>query len=145
MKQFWSDLGGKLGVGLCGAGLLLVFLGWNGAASVDRVEAQFPYLISGGIAGLCLVVIGVGLLIVQNQRADRAELQRTLRELHRVLDPEAAPTSTFEPPIPRPTPDRYRVDDGVAAPEEIDDDDGEDDDDGRAQRRGGRRAPLRAD
>ena len=55
MKQFWNDLGGKLGIGLCGLGLLLVFMGWNGAASVDRVPSQFPYLISGGCAGLCLV------------------------------------------------------------------------------------------
>ena len=81
MKQIWSDLGSKLGTGLCGAGILLVFLGWNGAASVDRVQAQFPYLISGGIAGLALVVMGVGLIVVQNQRADRAMLQQSLREL----------------------------------------------------------------
>ncbi len=109
MKQFWSDLGGKLGVGLCGAGLLLVFLGWNGAASVDRVPSQFPYLISGGIAGLCLVLIGVGLLIVQNQRADRAELQATLRELRDALgaDADAAPDHEFQLPTRRPTPPEY--------------------------------------
>jgi len=108
MKQFWSDLGGKLGVGLIGGGLLLVFLGWNGAASVDRVPSQFPYLISGGIGGLCLVIIGVGVLIVQNQRADRAQLQATLQELRRSLsdDPEDAIT-IFEPPPPRPTPPEY--------------------------------------
>lgn len=109
MKQFWNDLGGKLGVGLCGAGLLLVFLGWNGAASVDRVQGQFPYLISGGIAGLCLVLIGVGLLIVQNQRADRAELQATLRELRDALgvDAGAAAAEDFHLPSRRPTPPEY--------------------------------------
>ena len=108
MKQFWSDLGGKLGVGLIGAGFLLLFLGWNGAASVDRVPSQFPYLISGGIGGLSLVVVGVGVLIVQNQRADRAELQATLQELRRALsdDPEES-VATFEPPPPRPTPPQY--------------------------------------
>lgn len=106
MKTFWSDLGSKLGVGLCGAGLLLVFLGWNGAASVDRVEAQFPYLISGGLAGLSLVVIGVGLIVVQNQRSDRAALQATLHELQAVLAGEdEAPD--FELPVRRPTPERY--------------------------------------
>ena len=81
MKQYFGKLGGQLGVGLCVAGLLLVFLGWNGAASRNFLPAQFPYLISGGIAGLCLVVIGVGTIVVQNQRADRAALQRTLEQL----------------------------------------------------------------
>jgi hypothetical protein len=109
MKQFWSDLGGKLGVGLIAAGFLLVFLGWNGAASVDRVEAQFPYLLSGGIAGLSLVVIGVGLIIVQNQRSDRALLQQTLRELEAAVRGEDPAATDFEPPPLRPTPDAYVV------------------------------------
>lgn len=156
MKQFWSDLGGKLGVGLIGGGLLLVFLGWNGAASVDRVPSQFPYLISGGFGGLCLVVVGVGTLIVQNQRADRAELQATLQELKRALteDPEEA-VAGFEPPTPRPTPPQYAP--GQPAVEIVSDDDhephgtdGRDDTrvlgttEGAASRRG-RRKPLRAD
>ena len=107
MKQFWSELGGKLGTGLCGAGVLLVFLGWNGAASVDRVEAQFPYLISGGIAGLTLVIMGVGLIVVQNQRADRALLQQTLRELEAAVRGEDPAETGFEAPAPRPTPEVY--------------------------------------
>jgi hypothetical protein len=82
----WSRLGGQLGVGLCALGFLLVFLGWNGAASVDRIPSQFPYLISGGVAGLCFVVLGVGMIVVQNQRADRAALQVTLRELQASLE-----------------------------------------------------------
>ena len=85
-KLIWSRLGGQLGVGLCALGFLLVFLGWNGAASVDRIPSQFPYLISGGVAGLCFVVLGVGMLVVQNQRADRAALQATLRELQESLE-----------------------------------------------------------
>lgn len=79
-------LSGQLGVGLCLLGLLLVFLGWNGAASRDRVPAQFPYLISGGVAGLCLVVIGVGMLIVQSHRADRAALQASLERLREAVE-----------------------------------------------------------
>ena len=57
-KLSLPKLSGQLGVGLCLVGLLLVFLGWNGAASRDRVPAQFPYLLSGGIAGLSLVLLG---------------------------------------------------------------------------------------
>ena len=107
-RAIWSRLGGQLGVGLCALGFLLVFLGWNGAASVDRIQSQFPYLISGGIAGLCFVVLGVGMIIVQNQRADRAALQATLRELQDSLEraglAEANGTArkVFAKPGPRP-------------------------------------------
>ena len=62
MKIRWGKLGGQLGIGYCLAGVALILLGWNGAASYDRVESQMPYLISGGLAGLALVIIGAGLL-----------------------------------------------------------------------------------
>ncbi len=108
-RVLWSRLGGQLGVGLCAFGFLLVFLGWNGAASVDRIPSQFPYLISGGVAGLCFVVLGVGMLVVQNQRADRAALQATLRELQEALERGGLASGTgeqrtaFAKPGPRPT------------------------------------------
>jgi hypothetical protein len=63
-----------------------VFLGWNGAASRDRVPAQFPYLLSGGIAGLCFVIVGVGMIVVQNQRADRAALQASIDRLREAVE-----------------------------------------------------------
>ena len=39
-------------------GLLLVVLGWLGASHTILVFEQIPYLISGGIFGGCLVVVG---------------------------------------------------------------------------------------
>jgi hypothetical protein len=86
VKAFWSRLGGQLGVAFCLLGFLFLFLGWNGAASRDRVPAQFPYVISGGLAGLALVIVGVGLLIVQNQRADRTALQESIVEVLRAME-----------------------------------------------------------
>lgn len=94
-------LSGQLGVGLCVVGFLLVFLGWNGAASRDRVPAQFPYLISGGVAGLCFVVLGVGMIVVQNQRADRAALQASVDRLREAVERQAGPATngnTAPPP-----------------------------------------------
>jgi len=85
VKIPWGRLASQLGVAYWVAGLVLVFLGWNGAASWNSVPAQMPYLISGGLAGLCLVVIGAAVVIVQNARADRAALQSTLLELQQVL------------------------------------------------------------
>jgi hypothetical protein len=93
VKLRWDRLGGQLGVGLAVVGFLLIFMGWNGAASYDRVPAQFPYLISGGIAGLALVLFGSALLIVQNARQDRAELQQTLSDINDGLERLAATNS----------------------------------------------------
>jgi hypothetical protein len=81
-----TKLGHQFGVLFCLAGFVLVWVGWNGAASYDTSIRQFPYLISGGIAGLCLVIVGVGLWIVQSQRAERARLEEHLAGLNRVLE-----------------------------------------------------------
>ena len=86
MKLRWSTLGGKLGLLFCVAGLALIWAGWNGAASYDEVEAQFPYLISGGLGGLALVVIGVGVMVIQTHRADRVQLEANLGELRQILE-----------------------------------------------------------
>jgi uncharacterized membrane protein len=81
MKHNLGQLGGQLGVGLCLLGFLVIFFGWNGAASTNDVRAQFPYLISGGLAGLAIVVVGAAMLVVQNQRTDRARIEAVLTKL----------------------------------------------------------------
>src|SRR5262245_21748043 len=86
MRIQWGKLGGLLGIGYCLAGLFLIFLGWNGAASYDREPAQIPYLVSGGLGGLALVVIGASLLVVQSQRADRAAMQASIEELRSAIE-----------------------------------------------------------
>lgn len=86
MKLRLDKLGGQLGLLFCLAGLVLIWAGWNGAATYNDIRQQFPYLISGGISGLALVLIGVGLFVVQSQRADRVQLEANLVELRRILD-----------------------------------------------------------
>jgi len=81
-----TKLGNQLGVAFCLAGFVLVWVGWNGAASYDLGTRQFPYLISGGIAGLCLVNVGIGLFVVQSQRAERAHLEENLAGITRILE-----------------------------------------------------------
>lgn len=86
MKIKWDQLGGQVGIGLAVAGFVFLFFGWNGAASHDRVPAQFPYLVSGGLVGLALVCLGGAYVIVDNQRRDRAQLQNTIAELRDAID-----------------------------------------------------------
>ncbi len=81
-----GKLGGQLGIMLCLLGFLVIFFGWNGAASQDYVPAQFPYLISGGAAGIAVVVIGAAMIIVQNQRADRARIEAVLERLASIAE-----------------------------------------------------------
>jgi hypothetical protein len=82
MRRTWGNLGDQLGLGLIAIGILLIGLAWNGAAGVDFVQGQVPYLLSGGFLGLSLVVFGAALLIVQNHRRDRSLLESQLRDLN---------------------------------------------------------------
>ncbi len=88
-------LGGQLGIGLCLLGFLVIFFGWNGAASQDYLPAQLPYLISGGAAGLGIVVVGAALVVVQNHRADRARLEEVLERLAAASERQGAGTAAM--------------------------------------------------
>lgn len=101
-RGLWGNVSGKLGLGFCLAGFVAIFLGWNGAASYDRVPAQFPWLISGGLTGLALVFIGGALLIVENNRRDRATLMALLEEVRAALE-HAPSTAAASNGFARPT------------------------------------------
>jgi len=65
------------------AGFGAIGVGWNRMASVSCVDCQLPYLLSGGAAGLGLVLVGVGLLLVAQLRAER---NRIVRHIDAVRD-----------------------------------------------------------
>ncbi len=83
-------LGGQLGVLICLLGFAAIFFGWNGAASKNVSMAQFPFLISGGVTGIALVVIGAAMLIIQNAREDRARLEAVLERMATALESSGA-------------------------------------------------------
>jgi hypothetical protein len=83
-----GSFGGGFGLIVVGAGLLVIGIGWNGAAGAGGqingqtdLRAQLPWLLSGGVLGLALVVFGAALVIVHNARLDRARLETKLDEL----------------------------------------------------------------
>ena len=74
-----AAFGGGFGLLVIAIGLLVIGLGWNGMAGgggevngVPNLNAQLPWLVSGGILGLALVVFGAAMIVVHNARTDRA-------------------------------------------------------------------------
>ena len=62
-------------------GVALVALGWYGASGVSEVWKEIPYLISGGIGGLTVTVIGAALYLRASlARQQRLVLVRMLQE-----------------------------------------------------------------
>lgn len=78
-------------------GFIVIVLGWYGAAHTPNLFEQIPYLISGGLLGLAMV-IGAGLLYfgswlaasAREQRAASAELLEVLQDIRRELQAPAA-------------------------------------------------------
>jgi hypothetical protein len=78
------------------AGILVIVVGWYGAAHTFRTYAQLDYLISGGLLGLALVVFGGFCYfahwltrIVQLLRTFQTQDQRSLDALDRISAPPA--------------------------------------------------------
>jgi hypothetical protein len=60
------------GIGLAALGVVVIFIGWFGASGTAIVAEQIPYLISGGLLGLGLIIAGAALFV-------RYSLSRYLR------------------------------------------------------------------
>lgn len=89
----------QLAVGLTALGFLLMFVGWNGAAGYDTPEQQFPWLLSGTVPGLGLVLTGLTLALVQELRRLTG---RVLAALERD-EAEGAQEGPYASPVAAPT------------------------------------------
>ena len=71
-------------------GFVAIGLGWRVAARTRDVAFQTPALISGGLGGLALVLLGIVLLSVQSGRRvsaiERAETELLLDEVAAVVE-----------------------------------------------------------
>jgi hypothetical protein len=106
-----AGYGGGFALLVVAVGLLLIGIGWNGMAGgggqvsgVSDLRAQLPWLVSGGILGLALVVFGAAMLIVHHARADRARLEAKLDEVVAALSRSAAGTTASIPYPSAPVP-----------------------------------------
>jgi len=89
-----------LGGVLAPLGLVLVLVGWNGAASTPNLFEQIPYAISGGLFGLGLVFLGSFCYfahwmteLVKEHRAQSAAIVEAITRLEDVLRPHVAPVA----------------------------------------------------
>ncbi len=93
MREWASSSPVSAGLALVVVGFVVLFFAWNGAAEVDHVQGQIPYLISGAAVGLGLIGAGLTVVNVQARRADQAELLNRLEALLEARDAEqTAPT-----------------------------------------------------
>lgn len=74
-----------VGAALIGIGLPLILLGWWGAARTPYVFEQIPYLISGGVFGLALAVVGGLCYFAYWMTRQVDETRRSSIETHAVL------------------------------------------------------------
>ena len=88
-----------IAVAMTVAGFGTIFLAWNGAASIDRPTGQFPYLISGGLVGLGLIIGAMAVLYLQTARQLTAERAYRMAEVNKTMASvvEAAGKGTFVP------------------------------------------------
>ena len=114
------------GVILLVLGGVLITLGWDGAASLDYVQGQFPYLLSASVPGLALIIIGMSVLVLAVVRKDGSEREAQLEKLTasiNELSSMVGPRDPYDPAVtgeyrPRPRVSTNGVD-GDAATVEI--------------------------
>lgn len=79
--------------GLMYAGIASIITGfatiafvWGRVAALTAVPLQLPYLVSGGLTALGLILVGILLVNIQVKLADAARRDRQLHQLGEVLD-----------------------------------------------------------
>ncbi len=58
---------------IASSGFVAIWLAWRGAAHTPYVPFELPFVVSGGLGGLALMVFGLGLLDVHANRVEAAQ------------------------------------------------------------------------
>jgi hypothetical protein len=109
-----------VGAVLVPVGLLLLVVAWKGVANTGAVFEQVPFIVSGGLGGLALVILGGFLYFAWWQtramRESREQAARSLEVAEATLaalrdlrvSHDALAAELAERPAPRPRPTRAR-------------------------------------
>lgn len=75
-----------VGIGVVAIGFVLIAVAWAKVAGLADVASQLPYLVSAGITGLALVMVGLVVINVAAKRQDGDELARQVERLAGVVE-----------------------------------------------------------
>ncbi|MDP9100632.1 MAG: hypothetical protein M3N21_00555 [Actinomycetota bacterium] len=73
------------GIAVTAVGLVLIAFAWGKVAGLTNVALQMPYLVSGGLSGLALVMIGVTVINIAAKRRDAAAREQQTQLLASAL------------------------------------------------------------
>lgn len=80
-----SGTGIWIGITVVAVGFVGIFVGWRQVAGLTNVAEQMPFLVSGGLVGLALVIVGATILDVAVRRQDSRERREQLVQMNRTL------------------------------------------------------------
>ena len=75
-----------IGIGLVMTGFALIVFGWSKVAGLDSVPMQIPYLLSAGMIGLGIVLVGLTAVILGALYTAEAERARQLERLANLVE-----------------------------------------------------------
>ena len=75
-----------IGLLVAAAGFILIGIAWSQVAGETQVYLQLPYLVSAGLSGLGLVMVGVTIVNISAKRRDAVERARQTDQLVSILE-----------------------------------------------------------
>jgi hypothetical protein len=75
-----------IGVLLAAAGFVLMAVAWGQVAGETQVYLQLPYLVSAGVVGLGVIMLGLTVLNVAAGQQDAAAREREIEQLLAAID-----------------------------------------------------------
>lgn len=92
-KWVWASVRPVVGWLLAALGALALFLGWYGVSGQTLTAKQIPYLVSGGLTGIALIVLAGVFLATEDVRRQLSRLDRVeeqVAQLHALFVDEMA-------------------------------------------------------
>jgi hypothetical protein len=74
-----------VGIVVAAAGFVVIMITWGKVGALTAVPLQLPYVVSGGLVGIGVVMTGLTLISVNAKRMDASARERQLGQVREVL------------------------------------------------------------